>query len=108
MPFLSFTLSALLLASKTGRVATYHQVQVDVVETQVLERSIDTLRDVLVPGIVQLRGHEDLLARHARGPDALADLGLVAVRICGVDVAVSCAIVSASAIAVPFFQRSSL
>jgi hypothetical protein len=42
-----------------------------------------------VPGVVQLGGQPDLIARHARRPDALADLLLVAVGEGRVDVAVA-------------------
>ena len=42
-----------------------------------------------VIGVVDLRGDEEFLARYPRGRKGGADLRLVAVHLCGVDVAVS-------------------
>jgi hypothetical protein len=57
-----------------------HEVQVDVVCLQVLQRGCDALVDALVPGVIELGGDPDLLAGNARVNDALADLCLVAIR----------------------------
>ena len=66
-----------------------HQVQVHVVEPEVLQRGVDPLRHPLVPRVVQLRRHPDLLPRHPRRPDPVAHLVLVAVGQGRVDVAVA-------------------
>lgn len=66
-----------------------HQVQVHVVEPEVLQRGVDPLRHPLVPRVVQLRRHPDLLPRHPRRPDPVAHLVLVAVGQGRVDVAIA-------------------
>ena len=65
------------------------QVQVDVVGAQVLEGASDALLDALVPWVVKLGCHPDLISWDARVLDALADLVLVAVGEGSVDVAVA-------------------
>lgn len=65
-----------------------HEVQVDVVGLQGGEGLLDGLGDALVPGVVELGGQEDVLAWHARGLEAVADLLLVAVGKGRVDVAI--------------------
>ena len=40
-------------------------------------------------GIIELRGHENFLTRHGAVRDGASNLGLVAVHLCGVDVAVA-------------------
>lgn len=72
---------------KTG--GPVHQVEVNVGGIQVLERRIDSLGDMLVPVVVQLGGEPDLLAGNAGGLDTLANLLLVTVGICGVDVSIA-------------------
>lgn len=66
-----------------------NEVEVDIVHAQVLQRRIDRLGDPLVPGVVELRGDPDLLARHPRSAHALTHLGLVAVGKCRVNVPVA-------------------
>ena len=66
-----------------------HQVKVNVVDTERLERRLNTLFDALVPWVVELGGDPDLLTRDTRVLDTLTDLVLVAVRESSVDVAVS-------------------
>ena len=66
-----------------------HQVQVDVVNTEILERRGDALFDALVPWVVELGCDPDLLTGDTRVLDTLADLGLIAVCESSVNVAVS-------------------
>lgn len=68
---------------------THHQVKINVVNAQTLQRAVDTLFDALVPRIVELGGDPNLLARHARVFDALTNLLLVAISQSSVDVAVA-------------------
>lgn len=56
-----------------------HQVEVDIVYTQGLERGVDSLLDAAMPGVVELGGDPDLLARNPRVPNTLAYLRLVAI-----------------------------
>jgi hypothetical protein len=67
------------------------QVEVDVVEAQALEALLQRAPGLVVAmGVVEaLRGHEDLVAGQAGGPDRLADALLVAVGRRRVDVAVA-------------------
>ena len=55
------------------------QVQVDIVQTQALERGVNALGDTLVPGVVQLGGDPDLLARNTGFADTVTNLGLIAI-----------------------------
>lgn len=41
-----------------------HQVQINIVHVQILERTVDALCDALVPWVVELGGDPDLLPRH--------------------------------------------
>ena len=66
-----------------------HQVQIDIVNTQILERLVDALRNPLVPLVVELGGEPDLVAGHARVANTSTDLGFVAVGPGGVNVAVA-------------------
>jgi len=68
---------------------SHHQVKVDVVNTEGLERRVDTLFDALVPRVVELGGDPDLLTWDTRVLDTLTDLVLVAVSKSSVDVTVS-------------------
>jgi hypothetical protein len=69
---------------------TYHEVEVNIVDAQALQRAFDALFDALVPRVVELGGDPDLLARYAGVLDALADLVLVAICKRSVDVSVTC------------------
>jgi hypothetical protein len=66
-----------------------HKIQVNIVCLQVLERRGYALFNTLVPGIVQLGGDPNVLARHTRVLDAETDLSLVAVGQSSVNVAVA-------------------
>lgn len=66
-----------------------HQVKVNVVGLEVLERRGDALFDALVPGVVKLGGDPDLLAGDARVLDTQTDLSLVAVGKSSVNVTVA-------------------
>ena len=66
-----------------------HEVKVDVVGLEVLERGGDALFDALVPWVVKLGGNPDLLTGDTRVLDAETDLSLVAVGQGSVDVAVT-------------------
>ena len=57
-----------------------HQIQINIVQSEALQRAVNALWDALMPWIVQLSGDPDFLPRDARGLDALADLLLVAIR----------------------------
>ena len=72
------------------RVATriVYQVEVHAVEPELLEAPLRLVLRVGTSG-EELRGDEDLLARHAARADARADRALVLVALCRVDVAVS-------------------
>lgn len=72
-----------------GRAGPVDQVQVDVVNTEVLQGGVNALLHAVVPGVVQLGGDPDLLTGNAGVLDTLADLVLVAVGEGSVDVAVA-------------------
>lgn len=42
-----------------------HQVEVDIIGTEGLQRGVDSLRNDVVPGVIQLGGEPDLLTRNA-------------------------------------------
>jgi hypothetical protein len=67
------------------------QEQVDVVAAQELQREVELAARVVrqVRAVVQLAGHEELVATQARRGDGGADAGLVAVHLGGVDVPVA-------------------
>ena len=67
-----------------------HEEQVDVVGAQVFERLGDGCGGALwlVVGVVDLGGEENLLARDSGGVERGSNLGLVAVHLRGVDMAV--------------------
>jgi hypothetical protein len=67
----------------------YHQVEVDIVDTERLQRRLDALFDPLVPRVIELGRDPDLLAGHARVLDSLPDLVLVSVRQSRVNVSVA-------------------
>jgi hypothetical protein len=74
-----------------GRQRPVDEEQVDVVELQLGERPVEGPERVVpaVEAVVELGGHEDLLARDAGVADALADALLVPVHLGGVDVPVT-------------------
>lgn len=72
-----------------GGAGPVNQVEVDVIGAEVLEGGIDSLRDALVPGVVQLGGEPDLVAGHTGVLDTGTNLGLVAVGQSSVNVAVT-------------------
>jgi hypothetical protein len=75
--------------NETMAFQTHHQVQVNVVDAERLQRAGDALFDALVPWVVKLGGDPKLLTGNARVLDTLTDLLLVAVGKSGIDVAVS-------------------
>ena len=66
-----------------------HEVEVDVVNAEVLERRGDALFHTLVPGVVKLGGNPDLFTRDTRVLDTETDLSLVAVGEGSVNVTVA-------------------
>jgi hypothetical protein len=66
-----------------------HEVKVDVVGLEVLERRGDTLFDALVPGVVKLGSDPDLLTGDTRVLDTETNLSLVAVGESSVNVTVT-------------------
>ncbi len=77
----------LLAGDRRGR--PVNEVQVDIVGSEVGQAVGNGVADALVVRVVQLGGDPDLVARDARGLDALADFLFVAVGGGGVDVAVA-------------------
>jgi len=57
-----------------------HKVQVDVIQTQRFEGSVDSLLDTFVPWVVKLGSDPDLTTWDARVFDALSDFMFVLVR----------------------------
>jgi hypothetical protein len=88
------------------RALPVHQMQVDIVETKPFQRRVNAFLTALVPRIVELGGHPNLLPRNSGVLDALTNLVVGAISLssvigetkdragrCGnrrVDVAVSC------------------
>lgn len=68
-----------LLVGRVGRAGPVHQVEVDVVGSEVLERVLESLGHPFVVGVVQLGREPDLGSGDARVDDALTDLSLVSV-----------------------------
>ena len=66
-----------------------HQVEIDVVSLEVLERRGNALFDALVPWVVKLGGNPDLLTGNTGVLDTETDLSLVAVGKGSVDVTVA-------------------
>ena len=66
-----------------------HQVQVNVVHTEILQGRGKAILDAVVPGVVELGGEPDLLTRDTGVADTGANLGLVAVGQGSVDVTVA-------------------
>ena len=69
----------LLSVVGVGRAGPVHQVEIDVVHAKALEGRVDTLSNAVVPGVVQLRGDPDLIARNTGVPDTITDLGFVSI-----------------------------
>lgn len=68
-----------------------HKVEVDIVNTERLQRRGDSLRNALVPGVVELGGDEDLFTGDTGGADSSSDFGFVSIGKGGVDVTISSA-----------------
>jgi hypothetical protein len=81
--------ASLKSTKSTRTLQTHHEVKVNVVNAEGLQRAGDTLLDALVPWVVELGGDPDLLAGNARVLDTLTNLLLVAVGKSRVDVAVA-------------------
>ena len=73
----------------TAIVGAYHEVEVDVINTERFQGRLNALLDALVPRVVQLGCDPDLFTRHARILNALANLGLVSVRERSIDVTIA-------------------
>lgn len=56
-----------------------HQEEVNVVQSKVFDRQFETIRNTVVPGVVELGGDPDLLPGNARVTDTLSHFGLVAI-----------------------------
>jgi hypothetical protein len=72
-----------------SRARPVHQVQIDIVNTQILERRLNALLNLVVPGVVKLGGEPDLFAGHARVANTSTNFGFVAVGQSCVNVAVT-------------------
>ncbi len=83
-------MDALHRGPRPGRIAAriVHEVQIHLVQSELLEAALGLTLGVGTSG-KELRGDEDLLARHATRADARADRALVLVALCRVDVAIS-------------------
>lgn len=79
----------LLEIIRVGGRRPVHQVEVNVVDAEILERRGDTLFNALVPWVVELGGDPDLLTGNTRVLDTLTNLGLVAVSESSVDVTIT-------------------
>jgi hypothetical protein len=79
----------LVLVARIQSLKSYHEVQVNVVNAERLQRAFDTLFDALVPWVVELGGDPDLLTRNARVFNTLTNLFLVPVCKSCVDVAIA-------------------
>jgi hypothetical protein len=56
-----------------------HKVKIDVVDTKVLERRVNSLLDTVMPCVIKLGSNPDLFPRNTRVPDALAYFSLITV-----------------------------
>lgn len=72
-----------------SRAGPVHQVQIDIVNTQILKRGLNALLNLVVPGVIKLSSKPDLVAGHARITNTSTDFGFVAVGQGSVDVAVA-------------------
>jgi hypothetical protein len=68
---------------------THHQIQVNIVYTERLQRTVDALLDALMPWVIKFGSDPDLLAGNARVLDTLTNLLFVAVGKSGVDMPVT-------------------
>ena len=66
-----------------------HQIEINVIGTQGLQRAVNAVLDSVMPCIVELGGEPYLRARNARCLDTGSDFGLVAVGKSSVDMAIS-------------------
>lgn len=66
-----------------------NEVQIDVPDTQITQRLVDTLLNPVVPVVVEFGGDPNLVSRHSRIPNSLADLDFILIVQGGVDMAVS-------------------
>lgn len=55
------------------------QIEVYIVNSKVLQRTVNSLGDTMMPSILKLGGKEDVLSGNARVTNSLTDLRLVAV-----------------------------
>ena len=67
----------------------YHEIEVDIVGSQIFKGRGDTVLDTSVPGVVKLGGKEDLLTWHAGVLDSFTNLLLVTVGEGRVDMTVA-------------------
>lgn len=72
-----------------SRAGPVHQVQIDIVNTQILERGLNALLNLVVPGVIELGGKPDLFAGHARVANTSTNFGFVVVGQRCVNVAVT-------------------
>ena len=79
-------------AELVPRLRCVNQHEVDIADIEARERFLDALlcRFIRLEISMELRRDIELLARHARAADALADFFLISIRPCRVDMAVSC------------------
>jgi hypothetical protein len=68
---------------------THHQIQVNIVYTERLQRTVDALLDALMPWVIKFGSDPDLLAGNARVLDTLTNLLLVTVGEGSVNVTVA-------------------
>ena len=66
-----------------------HQIEVDVVSLQRLQRRRNAFLNDMVPGVVEFCRNPDLISWDTRVLDTLADLMLVTIRKGGVNVAIA-------------------
>jgi hypothetical protein len=79
----------LRLILRISRARPVHQVQIDIINTQILKRRLNALLNLVVPSVVQLGGKPDLFTGHARVANTSTNLGFIAVGQSCVDVAVT-------------------
>jgi hypothetical protein len=69
----------LLEILRNRRAGPVHQVQIDVIRLQILQRGRDAILDTLVPRVIELGSDPNLFARHTRVDNSLANLRFVTV-----------------------------
>jgi len=67
---------------------SYHKVQVNIVDTQRLQRGGNAVFDAVVPWVVQLSRNPDFLARDTGILDSLANLMFIAIRKSSIDMSI--------------------